>query len=139
MSALRAVLAAILLSLSPAMAPGAVADDAADIQAVIQRQLDAFRADDWDGAFDYASPGIQSLFRTPEGFGRMVRGGYPMVWRPSRVEVGELEDGPAGPVQIMHFYDDGGAHYVAAYSMTRVDGAWRIDGVRIRKVQEATA
>jgi hypothetical protein len=55
------------------------------------------------------------------------------------VEVGPLEQGPNGPVQIMRFRDAEGAEHVAAYSMTRVDGRWRIDGVHIRKVEDATA
>jgi hypothetical protein len=130
---LRAALAALMLAAAPA-----AADDAAEIRAVIQRQLDAFGADDWAAAFEHASPGIQGIFRTPEGFGRMVRGGYPMVWRPCRVEVGPLEQGPNGPVQIMRFRDADGADYVAAYSMTLVDGRWRIDGVHIQRVPDAS-
>jgi hypothetical protein len=132
--ALRAAVAALLLSAAPL-----AADDAAAIRAVIEDQLADFQSDDWTGAFEHASPNIQSIFRTPEGFGRMVRGGYPMVWRPSRVEAGPLEDGPNGPVQIMRLRDADGAEYVAAYRMTLVDGRWRIDGVHIRRVEDATA
>lgn len=131
---LRAALAALALA---AAAP-AVADDAADIQAVIGSQLDAFQEDDWAGAFEFASPMIQSQFGTPANFGRMVRGGYPMVWRPSRVEVGPLERGPRGPMQIMYFEDGSGVRYVAAYEMTEVDGAWRINGVFIRRAPDAS-
>lgn len=131
---LRAAAAALMLAVAPALA-----DDAAEIRTVIQNQLDAFSEDDWAEAFAYASPMIQQQFRNPQAFSRMVRGGYPMVWRPSRVEVGALEDGPRGPVQIMRFVDRDGAHYVAAYEMTRVDGVWRINGVRIQKIPDATA
>jgi hypothetical protein len=130
---LRAALAALVLTAAPA-----AADDEAAIRAVIEDQLADFQADDWAGAFEHASPGIQSIFRTPEGFGRMVRGGYPMVWRPSRVEVGPLEQGPNGPVQIMRFRDAAGADYVAAYTMTMVDGRWRIDGVHIQRLPDAS-
>lgn len=128
----RAALAALVLS----VAAPAAADEAA-IRGVIDRQLEAFARDDWDGAFAFASPGIRDVFRTPENFGRMVRGGYAMVWRPSAVEYGELETGPRGPVQIVYFTDAAGARWVAAYEMEQVDGAWRIDGVRIRKLPDA--
>lgn len=131
------LLAALALALGLGAA-AARADQAADIRAVIGAQLQAFRADDWPAAFAHASPAIQGLFRTPEGFARMVRGGYPMVWRPSRVETGPLEQGPEGPVQLMFFEDAKGARYVAAYSMTQVGGVWRIDGVRIRKAPDAS-
>ncbi|PKP63912.1 MAG: DUF4864 domain-containing protein [Alphaproteobacteria bacterium HGW-Alphaproteobacteria-8] len=126
------------LALALIASPPAQADDAADIRAVIGAQLEALRADDWASAFSHASPSIQGLFRTPEGFGRMVRGGYPMVWRPSRVETGPLEQGPIGPVQLMFFEDDKGVRYVAAYQMTLVGGVWRIDGVQIRRAPDAS-
>lgn len=131
-------LGAAVLALSLIASAPARADEATDIRAVIGAQLDAFRADDWAGAFAHASPMIQGLFRTPEGFGRMVRGGYPMVWRPSRVETGALEQGPDGPVQLMYFEDDKGVRYVAAYQMQLVGGVWRINGVQIRKAPDAS-
>lgn len=132
MKTILAALALAMLLTAPARA-----DDADDIQAVIGAQLEAFQQDDWAQAFTYASPMIQGMFGTPGGFGAMVRGGYPMVWRPSRVEVGPLEDGPGGPVQIMYLDGPDGAAYVAAYEMLLVDGAWRINGVRIRKLPDA--
>ena len=130
---LRAALAALAL----ALAAPAAAQDADAIRGVIGDQIEAFQRDDWAEAFGYASPGIRSMFRTPENFGRMVRGGYAMVWRPSAVEYGPLEQGPQGPVQIVYFTDAEGVQWVAAYSMEQVDGAWRIDGVRIRKAPGA--
>jgi hypothetical protein len=131
---LRAAAAALALLAAPVLA-----DDAAEIRATIQGQLDAFSQDDWAQAFSFASPMIQRQFRNPQAFSRMVQGGYPMVWRPSSVEVGELEDGPSGPVQIVRFVDREGSHYVAAYEMLQVDGVWRINGVRIRKIPDASA
>ena len=67
--------------------PGARADEGA-IRDVIVGQLDAFQRDDFAGAFEYASPTIKRIFRTPDRFGAMVRGGYPMVWKPSSVRFG---------------------------------------------------
>ena len=125
------------LALAALLTGPARAGDAEDIQAVIGAQLDAFQQDDWERAFTYASPMIQGMFGSPTGFSAMVRGGYPMVWRPSRIEVGPLEDGPRGPVQIMYLDGPDGVAYVAAYEMTQVDGAWRINGVRIRKLPDA--
>jgi hypothetical protein len=106
------------------------------IRSVIERQLEAFARDDWAGAFDFASPAIRRVFRTPEQFGVMVREGYPMVWRPSRIEPGALEAGPRGPVQTMYFEDAAGVRWEAAYEMIEVDGGWRIDGVRISRAPD---
>lgn len=130
---LRAAAAAIALLVA---APG-FADDSAAIRGVIGAQLEAFRADDWAQAYSYASPSIQRMFRNPSRFASMVKGGYPMVWRPSRVEIGPLEQGPSGPVQMMYFEDAQGVRYVAAYDMQQVGGVWRINGVRIMKAPDA--
>jgi hypothetical protein len=131
----RTLIAALML----AAAPVAQAGEAEDIQAVIQRQLEAFQRDDWSEAFTFASPMIRGMFGTPERFGGMVRGGYPMVWRPSRVEIGPLEQTPRGPVQLMYLEDSAGVLHVAAYEMILVDGAWRINGVRIRRMPDVAA
>lgn len=115
------------------------ADTGAEIRAVIAAQIEAFRRDDWDEAFAYASPTIQSMFRTADRFGGMVRSGYPMVWRPARVEAGPLEGGPMGPVQLMYIEDQRGILHVAAYQMKQIDGVWRINGVQIRRAPAASA
>lgn len=130
---IRAAVAALVLSLAAGAAP---AGEAEDIQAVIEAQLERFQQDDWRGAFAFASPGIRSMFGTPERFGRMVRESYGMVWRPSRVEAGPLERGSRGPVQIMRFTDQSGVEWVAAYDMLDVNGEWRIAGVRIRPAED---
>jgi hypothetical protein len=139
MDRLLRVLALFALCLAPALLAPARADEGSEIRAVIARQLEAFARDDWDAAFTHASPTIQGMFVTPERFGQMVRGGYPMVWRPGRVEAGTLETGPRGPVQIMYFEDAEGARYEAAYEMVEIDGVWRINGVFIRRADDLAA
>lgn len=127
---MRILLAALLLVL--AVARPVAADEPADaIQAVIERQLDAFARGDLDEAFGYAAPGIQGRFGTPETFGRMVETGYPMVWRPARHQMLDLVETAEGPVQIVLFEDRAGRLHEAAYLMREVDGAWRIAGVRL--------
>ncbi|MEO0821398.1 MAG: DUF4864 domain-containing protein [Pseudomonadota bacterium] len=126
---------ALLLAIAVAL-PGqaARADDAAAIRGVIADQIAAFQRDDLDAAFAHASPGIQGKFRSPDTFGQMVRYGYPMIWRPSRWEMGETATTEAGPVQTVLFEDAAGALWEADYSMTEVDGVWRISGVTLRKI-----
>jgi len=105
------------------------------IQAVIEDQLAAFGRDDLSAAFEHASPGIQGIFETPENFGRMVRNGYPMVWRPARWEMLGVRDTGRGPVQTVLFEDRTGTLWEADYLMEEVDGEWRINGVELRKLQ----
>lgn len=109
------------------------ADPAADSRAVIERQLDAFQRDDWDEAFEYASPGIQSIFRNPDRFGEMVRNGYPMVWRPSSVDFLGAVDQGGWIEQRLQIVDGAGEMFIARYRLEQVDGAWRIAGVWIER------
>ena len=68
----------------------------AEIEGTIGSQIDAFRADDFEQAFTYATPNLQRLFQTPQNFERMVTQGYPMVWRPAEVTYLELEETDQG-------------------------------------------
>ena len=102
-------------------------------RSTIGAQLDAFQQDDWNKAYSYASPTIQRIFPSPEGFGRMVTGGYEMIWRPSSVEFGEARQTSRGWAQAVRFTDRRGRDYIADYFMVMIDGVWRIDGVTLRK------
>ncbi|MCE8008411.1 DUF4864 domain-containing protein [Aestuariivita sp.] len=111
----------------------------ADIEATITAQIDAFRADDLAQAFTYASPSIQGLFETPENFGRMVQGGYPMVWRPGKIRYLELEERSGVLFQKVEITDAAGVVHVLEYQMIEMKGAWRINGVRLLANPPATA
>ena len=60
------------------------------IRKVIEAQIGAFRADDGERAFGYASPNIRQIFRSAENFMAMVRNGYQPVYRPRSVRFGDL-------------------------------------------------
>ncbi|HSF95299.1 MAG TPA: DUF4864 domain-containing protein [Thermohalobaculum sp.] len=120
------IVAALLLAALPEPRAGEPGDS---IRAVIEAQLDALGASDLEAAFAHASPMIQSKFGSPENFGRMVRAGYPMIWRPAGYQMLDLVQTGRGPVQMVLFQDQQGRFYQAAYEMTLVDGVWRIDGV----------
>ncbi len=125
---------AALLFLCAAIGHGHAQSDlsAADrmaIQGVITRQIDAFRRDDAEAAFAFASPGIQAQFGTPERFLDMVRRAYPAVHRPRAMEFTGLRLGDGGTVQEVELVGPDGALQLALYSMERdAAGAWRISG-----------
>ena len=104
----------VMLTLS--MVGGASAPGA-DIEDVINRQMDAFKADDFSTAFTFASPNIRNMFRTPENFGRMVAQGYPMVWRPAEIEYLDLREDGGSLKQTIRIVDQKGGVHLLAYSM----------------------
>lgn len=124
---------------SPAAWAQSAPGDAA-IRETIERQLRAFLDRDLGRAWGFASPSIQGLFGSPEGFGRMVEQGYPMIWTPRDWRFGTLEAAPDGRLrQTLVLHDAEGRVWVADYWMIPLDGAWRIDGVTLRPAEGAGA
>ena len=106
------------------------------IQTTIQMQIDAFKKDDFVAAFEYASPTIQSIFKTSDRFGLMVRRGYPMVHRPAKIKFLELETIANEFWQKVQIKDEQGRFHVMAYRMISVDDNWLINGVQLLPSEE---
>ena len=130
--ALQALLLLCALAL-PAAAPAAVtSEDVAEIRAVINRQLDAFKRDDARQAFALVSPGVQQAFGTPERFLDTVRVSYRVVYRPSAVSFLGLTVIGQDAVQQVQLTDRSGAVWLAYYAMQRQrDGSWRTNGCHL--------
>ena len=128
----QALLGAALLVLAVSVAAqGLGREEVGAMQRVIDAQLDAFARDDEQGAFAFASPGIQERFGTAATFAQMVREQYAVVYRPaSRAFLRPVvEEGTViFPVQLS---DRDGRVWVALYTMQRVAGAWRIAGCQL--------
>ncbi len=132
---MRALFVVLLLlcGVLPAFAADEPADlpqaDRAAIAGVVTKQLEAFRRDDAQAAFGYASPMIQGMFGAPENFLEMVRRGYPPVYRPRSVRMGEIVLRDGRIVQRVDIVGPDGHDELALYTMEReADGSWRIDG-----------
>lgn len=120
--------------------PGPGRGNGPESRAIIERQLDAFQRDAWAEAYSFAAPEIRQIFPSAEIFADMVRGAYPMVYRPSGVDF--LEDSPAGAAEHRHLLrliDADGEAHLALYELRLVNGAWRISGVRVMKEPAASA
>ncbi len=128
----RFVIFGVLL-LGLAHGPARAQSPDADIQAVISRQIEAFKVDDFVTAFSFASPQIKELFGSPERFGEMVQTGYPMVWRPAEVRFSGLESRGGRTVQSVVVTDSTGALFVLEYEMVAGEGGWQINGVVVRR------
>ena len=100
---------------------------------------DAFRRDDGNAAYGFASPTIQGLYPSPDQFMSMVRNAYQPVYRPRSVTFGQLSDSPYGPLQKVFLVGPDGKSYVAVYSLQRQpDGTWRINGCTLVEDTGAT-
>lgn len=138
----RTVLAALasLACAAQAAAPAVSAQDARDVRGVIEAQLAAFQADDAERAFSFASPAIRAQFVIADYFLAMVRGAYPVVYRPQTVAflVAEAIDGAT--IQRVRMTDRSGAAWLAIYRMQQQpDRTWRIDGCVVRRDTGVTA
>jgi len=106
--------------------------DLMEIRAVINRQIDAFRRDDAQGAFALVSPGMQDSFGTPERFLNVVRMAYRAVYRPANVTFLDLIVMSSEVVQQVQITDRAGGVWVAYFSMQRQrDGSWRTNGCHL--------
>jgi len=120
----------LAVSFSVGLVTGAFAQSV-EIEANITAQIQAFKADDFDTAFTFASPRIQNLFRTPENFGAMVRNGYPMVWRPADVRFLELREVAGSLWQKVMILDGEGRVHILDYQMVQQENGWKINGVQL--------
>lgn len=127
-----------VVSLLTVLASGAFAQSP-EIEANIKAQIKAFESDDFATAFTYASPNIQTQFRTPENFGAMVRNGYPMVWRPAEVQFLELRQVSGLWWQKVRVVDASGRVHILDYQMVQLDRDWKINGVQLLQSSDPAA
>ena len=115
------------------------ADEQTDIQNTISNQLEAFASDDFTEAFTHASPGIKDIFGSVDNFSRMVKKGYPMVWRYNNFQFLKLEETPQGYSQIVRITDKKNELFLLKYFMKNISGIWKISGVTIIKASDFSA
>ena len=115
---------------------GPVSAQGADIENVIDGQIQAFLADDVERAFGFASPTIQQMFRTPQNFGMMVQRGYPMVWRPEELRYLELREIAGALWQKVLIRDQKGGVHILDYQMIPTENGWKINGVQVLRAPD---
>ncbi len=135
---MKQIIFAICTAAALSLAPAARAQEG-PIRAVIEAQIEAFEADDFETAFNFASPTIQGMFGTAQNFGAMVKGGYPMVWRPDTLRFLALEERGGLLFQDVMVRDEAGALHILEYQMQQGEDGWLINGVSIRRATAGTA
>jgi len=113
----------------------AVAQPDKDAQAAavsVLRQLEAFRRDDYDTAYTFASAEVQQIFDR-RAFEQMVKRGYPEIARSTFAVVAESQVTPDGHVFLrVKVRGANGNSIEAVYDMVWEGGSWRINGVAAR-------
>ncbi len=113
----------------PARAATVSRADARQVRQVIEAQLAALAADDAERAFSYATAALRRQFGSAEHFIAMVRGAYPVVYRPASVSFMQPEADGAAILQGVQMADAGGTLWLASYRLERQrDRHWRIAG-----------
>lgn len=99
------------------------------IRAVIQRQLQAFQADNAEEAFTFASPEIRAKFGTAKNFFQAVKTSYAAVYRPRSVMFEKLVIVRGIPTQEVILLAPDGELVKALYLMEKQpDRTWKING-----------
>lgn len=123
------LLAVLLGPLAAAAQPDA---DARDAGQVVVQQLEAFRRDDFDTAFTFASSAIREQFDRPR-FEAMVRGGYPEIARSVSAAIDGVQHADADRLYLfVRVRGANGRAIEAVYELVREAGRWRINGVVTR-------
>ncbi|MEM7243260.1 MAG: DUF4864 domain-containing protein [Pseudomonadota bacterium] len=113
------------------LVPNVVLAQANKVQSIISSQLQAFMADDFQAAFQFAAPNIQGMLKSPDNFESMVKNGYPMVYRHRSVLFGEYREQRDKSAQIVTLEALDWSVYDLRYDLIATTNGWRIMGVQL--------
>lgn len=106
--------------------------DVQKVQRTIAAQLAAFAEDDAEGAFETATPSVQQAMGTSTRFLALVRGAYPMVYRPHTVTFHKPEQDEDDVLQLVEITDRNSKSWLALFKLERQpDASWRISGCAV--------
>lgn len=127
---LFAVMAVALAACTTAAAAGPLPDqEAKKIQGVIVAQLAAFAEDDAETAFQTATPAVRAAIGSSGRFLALVRGAYPMVYRPASVTFHKPEKDEGSVLQLVEITDSNSKSWLALFALEQQpDATWRISG-----------
>lgn len=126
MTAVLALAAAAHLRAGAQPLPPAEADK---VRGVIVAQIQAFAQDDAEGAFQTATPAVREAIGSSGRFLAMVRGAYPMVYRPRSVSFHKPEHDDGSVLQLVEITDSDAKSWLALFALERQpDSSWRISG-----------
>jgi hypothetical protein len=102
---------------------------AEEVRGVIVAQLQALAEDDADRAFQTATPAVREAIGSSGRFLAMVRGAYPMVYRPASVSFHKPESDDGTVLQMVEIKDGDDKSWIALFALEQQpDSSWRISG-----------
>lgn len=132
MIARAGALALLVAVLAPTPATAQTDAEIAEATAVVMQQLDAFRRNDFDTAYRFASATIHQMFDR-QSFERMVTRGYPEIARSTSAHVASAHPGADGAIYLlMKIRGANGNAIEAVYELVREGGSFRINSVVAR-------
>ena len=104
-------------------------------QDVITGQIEAFRAKDAPGAFQYAAAPFQTAFPSAEAFfGAIIGSGYGPIMESASHSFGDFTKLDERSVaQVVWLTGKDLSRFEAVYIMTEEQGGWRVSGVQLAK------
>lgn len=123
---------AFAASTAPTMAGPLPEAETSKIQSVIVAQFAAFAEDDAERAFQTATPAVREAVGDSGRFLAMVRGAYPMVYRPASVTFHKPQEDEGSVLQLVEITDSDAKSWLALFALERQpDATWRISGCAV--------
>ena len=128
----------VFLSLFLLIAPAAQAQDdplAAEWQAVITGQVEAFRTHDGAGALSFAGASFKQSFPDPAAFEKAIRDwGYAAIMESRSHSFGAYQQvNDSVVLQQVTFTGPDSVLYEAIYQLNKEPDGWRVGGVQLMK------
>lgn len=105
---------------------------------VVESQLEAFIAQDYERAYSHAAPVIQRMYPNSDSFAQMVSRGYAAIFEPTSYAFGRAMEREGQRVQEVFITDKSGTDWVALYSLAEFDSEFRITGVFLQRGGRST-
>ena len=127
----------LLILFAVARPVGAVTTQpSADIQTVIEAQLNAFSLGDAEAAFNAVSTEVKTIYKTANSFMNMVLNNYTPLFFAKKWRFDHLFLASEGSVQVLYVNDPMGNDWVALYKMVKGrNGTWKIDNVNMALIE----
>jgi len=118
-----------------APAAGSAKEPLDTVQAIIERQIEAFSRDDAGAAYSFASPAMRGRFPSEDVFFDMVKRSYAPIYRPGNFAFGRSKVEGDMVVQEVLISGADGEDWTALYQLVRQpDGSYKINGVHMVQV-----
>jgi hypothetical protein len=111
-------------------------EETREVERIVMAQLVAFASDDAAGAFATTTPAVRNAIGDAGRFSAMVKGTYPMVYRPATVVFQKPEANGSTVLQLVEITDQRMKSWMAMFAVERqADNTWAISGCVVTENQ----